>query len=394
MPVLLLISLLSFATSINVLEKTRDWRIGFALPPLTFLLLVAISIGIASQYTSQSTSLLGVLLTTILAASLLGVLLSFHSKEKVQLMAKSRALTIGSIGILLLTIVIIPPDAVTGTVPNLTTKSYQFQTPVFVGGFMSDPSVGTKGVSGNFSFRGTNTSSIQEDNFLTAGIGIHSPNCCVDGIDYGYRADVYLYHNATEVFAASAWEACDIIIACGGHPWKNLMFFTYERVNASLDSNFKLSLQWDNHTVSWFYYADNETKRAASFLAPPQENPGFDAGWLGLSSTPSPGGFSFFQFGMMSAFPIGHGGWRVTISCPSILVNTTWTCINHAELLQGDQSFWKAVWRWGEPYPHVTAIINSEAQEYVFPVFPDNGPEFSACLVINSISEPRYSENC
>jgi len=231
---------------------------------------------------------------------------------------------------------------------------------------MSDPSVGTKGVSANFSFQGTNVSGIQQDNFLAAGIGIHSPNCCVDGIDYGYRADVFLYRNSSEMFAASAWEACDIIIACGGHPWRNLIFFSSEQVNATLEDNFQLSLKWEDHTVTWFYNIGNETRPIASFQAPPQENPGFDAGWLGISSTPSAGGFSFFQFGVMSSFPIDHGGWRVTISCPSILVSSTWMCINHAELLQGDQSYWKAIWRWGKPYSDVGATINSEAKNITF----------------------------
>ena len=316
------------------------------------------------------------------------MLISFRSKEKVQRFAKSKALTIGLIGVILLTIVIIPPGCGKRHCARL---DHQDPTTFKLLCLWEDSCrilcVGTKGVSANFSFQGTNTSGIQQDNFLAAGIGIHSPNCCVDGIDYGYRADVFLYQNASEVFAASAWEACDVIIACGGHPWKNLMFFSTERVNASIDSNFELSLKWDNHTVSWFYDVGNETVRIASFLAPSQENPGFDAGWLGLSSTPSPGGFPFFQFEMMSAFPIDNPEWRVSISCPSILVNSTWICINHAELLQGDQSFWKAIWRWGEPYPHVGAIINTESKEHLLPVFPDISPELPARLVMSSLSE-------
>jgi len=366
LPVLIVAILFSFATSASVLEKSNDWRVGLALPPLTFLLLSVVSIGIASQYVTQILPLLGILLVCTLGASLLGVLISFRRREIVRRLVNSRALTIGLIGLILLTILIIPPDAVTGTAPSLTTKSYYFQAPVIVGGFMSDPSVGTKGVSANFSFEGTNISGIQKDNFLAAGIGIHSPNCCVDGIDYGYRADIYLYHNASEVFAASAWEVCDVIIACGGHPWKNLIFFSSEQLSATVADNFQLSMKWMNHTVSWFYAVANESRLVASFQVPLQENPGFNAGWLGISSTPSSGGFPFFQFGMMSSFPIDHAGWRVTISCPSILVNSTWICVNHAELLQGDQSLWKAIWRWGEPYSDVGATIDQEAKNITF----------------------------
>jgi hypothetical protein len=33
------------------------------------------------------------------------------------------------------------------------------------------------------------------DNFLMAGMGVQSPNCCVDGWDFGWRADVFLLPN-------------------------------------------------------------------------------------------------------------------------------------------------------------------------------------------------------
>jgi len=275
-------------------------------------------------------------------------------------------MTAGLVGVVLLSMVVIQPDAVNGTAPNLVANSYYFQTPVVVGGFNSGPNVGTKGVSANFSFRGTYASSIQPNNFLAAGIGIHSPNCCVDGIDYGYRADVFLYHNASEVFAASAWEVCDTILACGGHTWKHLIYFSSARINSSLESSFQLSLRWDDHTVSWFYGSGNETRLVASFQAPSQENPAFDAGWLGASSTPSPGGWPFFQFGVMSAFPIEHPGWRVTVACPSIVLNSTWACIDHAEFFQGDSSYWKALWRWGENYPSAGAAADPGAKTMTF----------------------------
>jgi hypothetical protein len=188
----------------------------------------------------------------------------------------------------------------------------------------------------------------------------------VDGIDYGYRADVFLYHNGSEVFAASAWEVCDTILACGGHTWKDLMYFSSTRINSSLESDFQLSMIWEDHTVSWFYSSNNGTRLVASFQAPEQENPYFNAGWFGPSSTPSPGGWPFFQFGVMSAFPIGHSGWRVTVACPSTLSNSTWVCIDHAEFFQGDISFWKALWRWGENYPNVGATVNPEAKTVTF----------------------------
>ncbi|MGD0478021.1 MAG: hypothetical protein ABSB29_07640 [Nitrososphaerales archaeon] len=366
LPVLGLVALLSFVTSARVFEEGHDRRAGLAVPIITFLVLSSVSVGIAAQYTQQAIPLMGILLACVVAASLLGVLGPVGGREAVRRVARSKVLTAGLVGVLLLSMVVIQPDAVNGTAPNLVANSYHFQTPVVVGGFMSDPYVGTKGVSANFSFQGTDASSIQPNNFLAAGIGIHSPNCCVDGIDYGYRADVFLYHNASEVFAASAWEVCDTILACGGHTWKHLMYFSWAHVNSSLESSFQLSVEWEGHTVSWLYSAGSETRLVASFAAQSQENPAFDAGWLGPSSTPSPGGWPFFQFGVMSAFPIDHPGWRVTVACPSIVLNSTWVCIDHAEFFQGDSSFWKALWRWGENYPSAGATVNPGSKTMTF----------------------------
>ena len=364
--VLGLLALLSFATSARVFESDNDWKAGLAAPIITFLVLSAVSIGIAAQYIQQAIPLIGALLAFVAAGSLLGTLSLVSGRGVVRRVAESRALTAGLVVIVVLSMAFFPLDAVNGTAPNLATGSYSFLTPVVAGGFNPTPNVRTTGVSANFSFQGTEVSSIQPDNFLAAGIGIHSPNCCVDGIDYGYRADVFMYHNATEVFAASAWEVCDQILACGGHTWKHLMYFLSARVNSSLGSNFQLSMSWEKERVFWFYSSGNETRVLASFRAPKQDNPYFNAGWLGESSTPSPGGWPFFQFGVMSAFPIGHPGWTVTVACPSIIANSTWVCINHAEFFQGDASFWKALWRWGENYPDAGAAVDPDAKTIRF----------------------------
>ena len=67
------------------------------------------------------------------------------------------------------------------------------------------------------SFAGTNASAIEADNFLSAGMGVHSPHSCVDGIDFSYRFDAYLFHDGSERLVPTAWEVCDWNMACGGH---------------------------------------------------------------------------------------------------------------------------------------------------------------------------------
>ncbi len=375
-PVLAVVTLVSLLTSATVLDSGSKRWTAVVVPIATFLALLSVSIGIAAQYIPQIAPLMGAMLACVAVAGVVGALGPFGTMSAASRIAKSKALAVGIVAFVLLSIVVIPIDAVNATAPNLSTGSYYFLTPVVVGGFNPGPNIRPRGVAANFTFQGTNTSSIQPDNFLAAGIGAHSPNCCVDGIDYGYRGDVFVYHNATEVFAASAWEVCDDIIACGGHTWKHLMYFSSTRINSSIESNFQLSMSWQNHTAIWSYSSGNETMILASFGAPNQDNPYFNAGWVGPSSVPGPGGYPFFQFGVMSAFPIGHGGWSVSITCPSVWSNSTWVCLSHAELIEGDKSYWKFLWRWGEDYPDVGVTVNAQTKTMTFQYSHDQVQDF------------------
>jgi len=365
-PLLGLVAVLAFVTAFRVSEEEKTWRSGVGIPLLSLLTLLGISIGITAQYVQQVVPLVGTLLACAVCGGLAG---SFNSRIMRGVGRRplgSFVLTWMLVTVVLFSIVVIPPDAVNGTAPDLTTKSYYFLTPALVGGFNTEQDVRSIGVSANFSFQGTQPSSIQADNFLAVGISAHSPNCCVDGIDYGYRGDVFLYHNASEVFAASGWEVCDQIVACGGHTWKHLIYFESARIDSPIGSDFKVTMLWENHTLTWLYSAANETWTMASFRDPGQDNPYFNAGWLGPPYPPTFGGFPMFQFGMMSAFPIRHAGWSVAIACPSTVQDGAWTCINHADLFQGDTSYWKALWRWGENYGGESATINGGTKTITF----------------------------
>lgn len=357
-PVLGMLLVLSFVVSVRTLSLGEGWKAALALPVVDYLVLSALSFGIAPQYEGQALGAITLLLVPAVAGSLLGASRFFGRSGAGLRLAWSKVSTVILILFLVLSFVVVTPDAVAGTAPRMDIASYHFLTPVVAGGFNSATNFVTTGVASNFTFQGTEPASIQTDNFLAAGIGVHSSNCCVDGIDYGYRSDVFLYHNGSQVFAASAWEICDTIIACGGHPWKHLMFFSSVRLNASLGQSFRLSMQWDNGSCLWHYGTDAGDRVLATFRPPSQENTDFDAGWLGPSTAPSPGGFPFFQFGIMSAYPIGHGGWEVGASCPSTLSGGKWKCLGDVAFFQGDISFWKALWRWGEDYPGAGAVVD------------------------------------
>ena len=91
-------------------------------------------------------------------------------------------------------------------------------------GYLAIPRVVSQSVGINVSLGNTTISQNEYPNdFLAAGVGDESPNCCKDGLDLAYRADVIEFSNGTEAVLARAWWACDYIMACGGYSWRQLL---------------------------------------------------------------------------------------------------------------------------------------------------------------------------
>jgi hypothetical protein len=354
------------------ITRTSNWRVGFLITAVANLLVLAVTLGIARQYLPQISSLVYLML----AASLIGTAVGCATAKSSgygPLLASNKLLS-ATVLILLLSTVVFLPDAVAGVAPTTPTdgaaSGFVIGPSVYVGGFDTQPFIRPESVAVSMSFAGTNVSSIQPDNYLSAGLGVHATNCCVDGIDYGFRFDVYLFHDGSEALVASSWEDCDWIMACGGHSWQDLLFLQKEQLNASLASQLHLFLQWKGRAVYWSYaVGEASPSNFTSFMPPAKENAYFTVGTLGgIPATPQPPealrgdsalgalaapnakGYYFFQYGVMSAYPIGHLGWQVTFVCPSYLEDSSWTCIPHSDTIQGDQAYWKAIWRWGEPY--------------------------------------------
>ena len=349
---------LSFVSSVRAFDAGNGRLSGAALPLAAYSALAGVSVGIAGQYLPGALASMAAMLVAVLVGSFIGAAGLIGARMGVLRRAKSKLATAVLILVVVFSVAVVTPDAVSATAPAGGTGTYRFLTPVVAGGFNAEPNFVTTGVAANFSFRGPAPGAILAENYLAAGMGVHSSNCCVDGIDYGFRADVFLYHNGSEVLAASAWEVCDTILACGGHTWKHLMYFSSSRLYTPLDSGFRLAVTWANGTALRSYSAVGNSLVFGTFRAASQENPDFDAGWLGIPGPPSPGGYLFFQFGVTSAYPIGRSGWSVTVGCPATLHGTRWECVRAAEFFQGDISFWKAMWRWGENYPDVGATVN------------------------------------
>ncbi|MDV3278356.1 MAG: hypothetical protein LYZ69_07825 [Nitrososphaerales archaeon] len=341
-----------------------------ALPAVSQGALLLLGAGMAWQYFWEILPFAFSSLLVTFVGAVLALAMLRGGTRAAALIRESPWPLVGIVLFVLLTSLVVWPDAVAGQVvassnPGMP-SSYSYAVPLYVGGFMSSPMVRPTAVSLNVSFADSDVAAIPAGNFIAAGIGVHSADCCTDGIDYGYRFDVVLWGNGSENLAASAWRICDANAACGGHSWKILLY----RVSApyrgeSPDQPLRLTLRWENHTVVWEYGSDAEPVVLGSFQASARMNVAFNAGWLGPPDKPSPGGAFFFQFGVTSLRPL-NGAWAVTFACPSILLNGTWSCVDHAQSLQGNQSYWKVLWRWGETFPNVGAAADAATKTVSF----------------------------
>ena len=224
------------------------------------------------------------------------------------------------------------------------------------------------------SFAKADPSLIGPGNFLMAGMGVQSPNCCIDGWDFGWRADVFLLHNGTLLVSASSWETCDSNANCGGNFWQHLRYHVQKPINPPTQSTpIFLRMMWENGQANWYYNYTGVPWQKLGGLTPDfREAPYFDIGVIGPGHGQD---FNldtyFFQFGVGSKSPVT--GWSVQFLDPSFQLQGSWRLMEKAAVIQGDLSFWKTAYRWGgAPYPGVTAQANALDAS-----FPKDSVEFS-----------------
>ena len=224
------------------------------------------------------------------------------------------------------------------------------------------------------SFAKANPRLLSPDNFLMAGMGVQSPNCCVDGWDLGWRADVFLLPNSSLVVSGSSWGTCDGNANCGGHFWQYLRYHAQVTISpANIPSPTYLRMMWESGSANWYYNTTGVPwTRFGSFTPDFREGRYFDIGIPGGVPVNVPQGMAiFYQFGVASKFPVP--GWSVLLLYPSFQYQGSWRIMERANVIQGDFSYWKYEYRWGgAPYPGVTARAN-----LLDPSMPTGIAEFS-----------------
>lgn len=197
-----------------------------------------------------------------------------------------------------------------------------------------------------------NPNAIRE--FLVAGIGAQSPNCCKDGLDYGYRADLF-FNNSGIFLAARAWETCDVNIACSGHSWESQIHQSIVRLPLDGKSlkTIMLAMEWqvDGRTVKWYHGVPaGAWKEYSQFVSPKIENPYFNLGVIPVGNpftNPDTGNEFFFQVGISRPIDAAAGSGSIGFHCPAYYdIEGAKRCVDLEPIVRAN-SHWKALLKWG-----------------------------------------------
>lgn len=221
----------------------------------------------------------------------------------------------------------------------------------YTGAYHNEQYFPTKRVEVKLDLERFDGSMIKEGDFVLAGIGAQSPNCCKDGLDYGYRTDV-LFTEEGRYLVARAWETCDQNMGCSALPWMSAMHEAIVPLRSNL-SSVMLAMEWadDGSTVNWYYKTNGNWSRYSSFTSPEIENPYFNLGVLDVGSplfNPDSGKAYFYQAGVSTPNQDLRFG-EITLDCLSYYDRQGEKICPPLIEVKGGNSHWKVLWKWGLP---------------------------------------------
>jgi hypothetical protein len=200
---------------------------------------------------------------------------------------------------------------------------------------------------------------IRDRDFVLAGIGAQSPNCCKDGLDYGYRADV-LFMEDGRYLVARAWETCDQNMGCSAFPWISTMHQAKVPLPGN-HSSVMLAMQWDSDdvTVDWYYKTDGNWSKYSSFVSPEIENPYFNLGviMLGSPNTWQDIAAYFYQAGVSTPRPELEYG-EIAFDCPAYYDRQGEKHCPPLTPVENGRSHWKVLWKWGLQDDNAKVVVN------------------------------------
>lgn len=231
------------------------------------------------------------------------------------------------------------------------------QPTYYAGAYHDEQYFPTKRVEVSIDLDRFDGSMIKNDDFVLAGIGAQSPNCCKDGLDYGYRADI-LFEDGARYLVARAWETCDQNIGCSALPWISAMHESTVLLPGNAPS-VMLAMEWDGRTVDWYYKTSGNWSKYSSFIPPEIENPYFNLGviWVGNPfSNPGSSKAYFYQAGVSTSNKEVQYG-QITFECPSYYDKQGAKHCPQLSAVNRGNSHWKVLWKWGVPNDNARVVV-------------------------------------
>ncbi len=222
-----------------------------------------------------------------------------------------------------------------------------------------------KAVRATVSFRGTDESVIQSDNWLTAGIAAQGPDSVHGGcnaIDWGYTFSLMLapwmhpdpFVHA-EVFQGHEWVYCLPGYAECIYCWNAII------PGLTVSSSVTLTMEWTENTLDYYAKVGETTYLLLSYTPNETAHHYFMTGTEGRSwgPLPLPNTVKWLQFhGAWSNYNIGGVGWHSHLSYPGFIETeeSYWTDVSFAYSTDGPNSYWDNTLGWGgDPYEDVDA---------------------------------------
>jgi len=223
---------------------------------------------------------------------------------------------------------------------------------------------GATGVRATVSFKGTDKSVIQNDNWLMAGIAAQGPDGVYGGInaiDWGYIFSLMIDPHLSqpciyaEVFQGNEWINGLPGYATSIDSWYSII------PGLTIDSSVTLTMNWTQDALNYYAEVDGTTSFMHSFIPSATANHYFKTGttarsWLGI---PLANTVKFMQFfGAWSKYNIGRLGWHTNVSFPSYVKGGEdfWRNVIFAYSTDGPNSYWDNTLGWGGiRYENVTA---------------------------------------
>ena len=256
---------------------------------------------------------------------------------------------------------------------NLSAFSETGRPTHYTGVYHDEQYFPTKRVEVTIDLGQLDASRIEREDFLLAGIGAQSPNCCKDGLDYGYRADILVTATGLAL-VARAWETCDQNAACSAYPWISTMhqFVSELRGANNYYPSLMLAMEWDKDgIVQWQYKAGSgEWSTFSSFDPPEIENPYFNLGviWVGNPFTnPVTNNANFYQAGVSTSGQAAPDYGQITFECLSYYDKQGEKhCVPALARVPEGNSHWKVLWKWGVPHQNVSTVIDGQNATIIF----------------------------